>query len=173
MFLNPESILHNIGIFRSGMKVGDFGCGAGYFTIALSRVIGEDGEVTAVDILDSALETVKRKAAQMNMANIKTAMADLEKLGSTGLPEGSLDAVLLATILFQSEKKEEILKESRRVIIPGGRLIIIDWEPQAAMGPAGHKVSKEDARALAENSGFTFEKEFAVDPYHYGLLFRV
>lgn len=171
-FFNPEQILHVVGILQPGMKVGDLGCGAGYFSIALSGVVGEGGEVVAVDILDSALQTVKRKANQMSLANIKTVQADLEKLGSTGLPEGYLDAVLLATILFQSQKKEEVLKESRRVIVPGGYLIIIDWEPQAAMGPAGYKISKEEARALAEKTGFTFEKEFSVDPYHYGLLCR-
>lgn len=172
-FLNPEQILHNIGVFKPGMRVGDLGCGAGYFTITLSQLVGEEGEVVAVDILDSALETVKRKGEQLHLMNIKTVLADLEKIGSTGLPDGSLDAVLLATILFQSEKKEEILKESRRILSPGGPLLIIEWDPHAPMGPAGYKVSREEARALGEKIGFTCEREYTVDPYHYGLLFRL
>lgn len=171
-FLNPDSILKTIGIIQPGMKVGDFGCGAGYFSTAIARGVGEGGEVFAVDVQSSALEITQRKARAQGLENIEFIRADLERPGSTGISQGSLGAVLLATILFQSDKKREILEESKRLLEQNGRLIIIDWNPSSPMGPEGRKAPKEEIIELAKSVGFTLEREFNVDAYHYGLLFR-
>lgn len=171
-FLNPEGLLKDIGILEPGMKVGDFGCGAGYFSVALAKNIGDEGRVYAVDILESALETVKRRALQAGITNIDYIRANLEDVGSTGIPNGALQLVLLATILFQADKKEHILQESKRVLQKSGFLVIIDWDPQAPIGPGSYKVPKQDVIAMAQQTGFILEREFSVDSYHYGLLFK-
>lgn len=171
-FLNPESILKSVGIFEPEMNVADFGCGAGYFTMPLSRLVGDEGVVYAVDIQESALETVRRKAIQMNVGNVRTVKADLEKVGSTGIAEASLHAVCLITVLSQSEKKEEIVKEAKRVLSPAGRLLIIEWNTNSLIGPAGYKIDKEETKQLSERNGLHLEREFNVDGYHYGLLFQ-
>lgn len=173
-FLNPEGILQETGIFQPGMKVGDFGCGAGYFSIPLAKIVGEEGHVFAVDVLQSALDALSQKASLARMEGIITPIrANLEKTGATNIPNASLQVVVLANILFQSDQKEAVIAEAKRVLTPGGFLVVIDWNPDASLGPKGYKISKEDVRGLLSSAGFTLKKEFPVDSYHYGLLFNV
>jgi len=171
-FLNPEGILKSLNIFKPGMRVADLGCGAGYFSIPLAQLVTDQGQVYAVDVQQHALDLVAQRARQANITNIELIRANLEKVGSTGLPSGALDGALLATILFQSDKKQEILKESRRILQDGGFFVIIDWDPQSPIGEGSYKVGKEEAVKLATETGFSFQQEFAVDSYHYGLLFK-
>lgn len=170
-FLNPEAILPQIGIFQPGMKVGDFGCGAGYNTFVLARLVGEEGEVVAVDILQERIQLVDRKSKQLGLTNVKSIRANLEAPGGTSIPPQSLHAVLLATVLFQSDQKEAMIEEAKRALKPGGFLIIIDWHPDAPLGPKGYKVSKDEVVRIVSRAGFAMNKEFPVDAYHYGLVF--
>lgn len=170
-FLNPEGIIQDLHILAAGMQVADLGCGAGYFSVVLGQMVGDTGRVYAVDIQQSALDSVARRARQMGLGNIELIRANLEKAGATRLPNASLSMVLLATVLFQSDKKEGILKEAKRILQKGGFLVIIDWDPQASIGAGSYKISKQDAITLAGQTGFGFQKEFPVDAYHYGLLF--
>lgn len=170
-FLNPEGILQSLGILTPGMQVADLGCGAGYFSVAFAQLVGDTGRVYAVDVLQTALDSVERRAKQMGATNITTVRANLEKVGATGLPDHSVHLALLATVLFQSENKQEMLKEAKRILQKGGFLVIIDWDPQASIGAGSYKISKKDVLDLAAQTGFTLQKEFPVDAYHYGLLF--
>src|SRR3989338_92037 len=126
-FLNPELIINEFGIMP-GMSIGDFGSGAGYFTILMAERVGREGRVYALDIMESALDSVREKARAVGLENIEAIRTNLEVLGSSGLSDQSQDIVLLANILFQSEKKVEIIREAKRVLKDNGSLIIIDWK---------------------------------------------
>lgn len=169
---DPEQIVRSLGAVTPGMRVGDFGCGAGYYSVALAKAVGEEGRVTAFDVLESATSATKARATKEGLTNIDTVRANLEIPQSTGLGSGSLDAVLLANILFQSEKKDAILEEAKRVLVPSGSLIVIEWKDSAPMGPSGFRISQQELENLLAQKGFSKAKEFSVDPYHYGLLFR-
>src|SRR3989344_2888945 len=127
-FMQPERIVGEFGI-REGMSVADFGSGAGYFTIILGQKVGENGKVYALDVQETALDNVRVKARAADVKNVETIRTDLEVAGSSGLPDNSQDAVLLANILFQSDKKSDIIREAVRVLKNGGRIILIDWKP--------------------------------------------
>lgn len=171
-FLRPEEIIQQINI-RQGEKIADFGCGAGYFTIPLARLIGEDGEIYALDILETALESVQSKAKTEGIFNIKTSRCNLEELNGSKLEDSSVDLVLVANILFQSSKKIDIIKEARRVLKPKGKMVVIDWKPNQPMGPSEDLiVSKEEIEKISKDQGFELEKEFPVDKYHWGIIFK-
>src|SRR3990167_6996959 len=110
-FMNPEKIVTEFGI-QEGMMIADFGSGAGYFTIFLAQRVGKDGKNFVLDIQESALDNVRVKAKAVGLDNVETIRSNLEVLGSSGLADNSQDIVLLANILFQSEQKAEIIKES-------------------------------------------------------------
>lgn len=175
-FMNPEKILLEIGI-EEGTKVADFGSGAGYFTIPLAQVVGDEGKVWAVDVLRSALEIIESKAKIGRLLNIETVRGNLEILGGSKLKEKSVDLTLLANILFQSQKHSEILEEAKRVLKDDGRLVIIDWIPEQCylLGPgqpgAGWSIPPEKAQKEAEVVGFKLERKFSPGTYHYGLIF--
>ena len=180
-FINPLAIVSQFGL-RPGMKVADFGAGAGYFTVLMAQQVGESGVVTAVDVMEPALESVRVKAAAAGVRNLQTKRADLEVLGSTGLGDFSQDFVLLANILFQSQKQAEIIKEARRVLKVGSDLVIIDWKkeagvprPEGAGGfgpPSVERLDPNTIKALVESSGFSSMRAFAAGDFHFGLVFQ-
>lgn len=170
-FLRPEDVLAQLDIYE-GMKIADFGCGSGYFTIILAKRVGEKGTVSAVDVLESALNIVESKAKSEDIKNIKLIRANLEVVGSSKIENESQDMVLLANILFQSNKKEKILEEAKRVLKEGGDLVVIDWIPEKMKSEQVFKLSKEEMKSLVEKMGFKFNKEFYAGGFHYGLLFK-
>lgn len=171
--MNPESIVAYFGI-KEGMKVADFGCGSGYFTILMGKLAGENGTITAVDVLNSALETVRAKAKGANLKNIDTVRSNLEIPGSSGLALESQDMVLLANILFQSNKREDIFKEAKRVLKPSGSLIVIDWKKGTnGFGPSdNHRLNPEELRRTVSDMGFQFSDFIDAGVFHFGIIFR-
>ena len=172
-FLNPDAIVNEFGL-RDGMSVADFGSGAGYFTILIAQRAGKEGRVYALDIMESALDSVRAKAKAAELENVEAIQTNLEVLGSSGLYDQSQDAVLLANILFQSEKKSEIIREAKRVLKDKGSLIIIDWRKEAGgFGPPDSLRTDEVAmRSLIVGEGLVFERDFNAGQFHFGTIFR-
>ena len=170
-FLNPEETIKQLNI-EKGMKIADFGCGAGYFSIPLAKMVGEQGKIYALDILDTALESVRSRAKIEGLFNIETKHCNLEILAGSGIENDSLDLVLLHNILFQSEKKADIIKEAFRILKKGGGISIIDWKENQPLGPGRELVVSPDlVKKIAEESGFKFKAEMNVDNYHWGMIF--
>lgn len=159
---------------RPGMKVTDLGSGSGYFSIELTKAVGETGIVTAVDILDSALETVRTKALELEIKNIHLVKANLEVVGNTLLADNSQDFVLIKNVLFQNDKKVMIVREAKRILMPGKKLVVIDWEKGAGgLGPPDHyRTPKESILGIINQEGFIYEKNIVIDVYHFGMMFR-
>ena len=172
-FLNPDLIINEFGL-REGMSVADFGSGAGYFTILVAERVGKEGRVYALDIMESALDSVRAKARAAGLENVEIIRTNLEVVGSSGLADQSQDVVLVANILFQSEKKSEIIREARRVLKDSGLLVIIDWKKGAGgFGPPDSLRTEETAmRSLAVGGGLVFERNFDAGQFHFGMVFR-
>ena len=172
-FLDPQKIVDSLGILP-GMRAADFGSGAGHFTILLAKAVGETGVVTAVDILSSALETLKAKAKIDNLNNIETVRSNLEMPGGSGLANDSEDLVLLANTLFQNPNKELIIEEARRVLKPEGSLVVIEWRKGAGgFGPPDNlRTDPEEMHRIIGEKGFEFADAIDTGSFHYGMLFK-
>ena len=169
-FLQPEEIIQQLNIGKEEI-VADWGCGAGYFTIPLAEM-AEKGKVYALDILDTALESVKGRAKLEAIFNIETRQCNLEKPSASGLADNSIDLILLANILFQSSQKPAIIKEAKRVLKQDGEIAIIDWKPNQPMGPPSNLIiSPDKIKEITRNQGLSFKREFPVDKYHWGMVF--
>ncbi len=172
-FLHPERILGYLDI-RPGMIVADFGAGGGYFTIPAARKVGENGKVYAIDIQKRVIDLIKSQANIEHLLNIEPVWADLEKEKGSRLREGFADVVIVANILFQAEKKKQILEEAWRILRPGGHAGVIEWDdtPFPAGPNPNMRIARQAAQNMAEESGFELEKEFEAGSHHYGLLFK-
>lgn len=172
--MDPDKIVGYFGL-AEGMRAADFGSGAGYFTILMAKRVGDSGVVTAVDILDSSLETLRAKANLGGLGNIQTVRADLGVFGSSSLAENSQDTVLVANILFQNTDKRPIILEAQRVLKPSGSLIVIDWRKgTGGFGPPDDlRMDEEEMKQIVlANGGLQYNREIDAGIFHYGMIFR-
>jgi len=166
-----ENVLH-LGL-REGMKVGDFGAGSGHYARAAAAILGSSGKVYAIDIQENVLKHLKLNIHQHHQSIIDTVWGDIEKPGGTHLRDASLDAVILANILFQVEDRSGLQTEIRRVLKSDGKLMVIDWAGSyGGIGPTPDTVVTEhDAESFFINNGFHKVKSFRAGPHHYGVIF--
>lgn len=171
-FLDPSVVVGTFGV-QPGMRVADFGCGAGHITILIAQKVGEDGKVTALDIMEDKLDSVRARGKAAGVENIETVRANLEVAGSSSLAPGSQDIVILANILFQSQKKLDIIKEAVRVLKPQGKLVLVEWKKGAGgFGPPDElRTSESDMQAMLKEVGLPNARTFSAGQFHYGFIF--
>ena len=170
-FLNPKQLLDGLRIVESGQTIADFGCGAGYFALPLAELVGNNGVVYAIDVLEKVLQIVDARAKTAGLFNVKTVHANLEKEHGSSLANNSQDIVFLANILFQSQAKEAIINEAARITKPNKKIVIIDWLPGSYFNTdKGWRIDPEDLKKILEKKRLKINKEFQPDDYHYGFI---
>jgi len=115
------NILKEVGI-KPGFQVLDYGCGPGSYIIPLAELVGESGKVYALDIHPLAIRKVQDIASRKQLANVETILSDCQ----TGLPDNSLNAVLLYDIFHHLSDPNGVLQELHRVLKPDGILSFSD-----------------------------------------------
>lgn len=171
-FSNPRENVLQLGL-REGMKVGDFGAGAGHYARAAAAIVGYGGKVYAIDVQEDVLKHLKLNTHERHHGIIETVWGDLEKAGGTHLKSQSLDAVILANTLFQIENRFGFLAELKRVTKPGAKVFVVDWAGSyGGIGPTPEKiVSEHEAEDFFIGGGFHKVKSLRAGPHHYGILF--
>jgi len=170
-FTDPSYLINQLEI-SPGSIAADFGCGAGFFSIPLAQTVGKNGTVYSLDILPTALEAVESKAKTLGIVNIITKRANLESEKGSGLPENSVDWVIMKDILFQNKNKEAILKEAYRILKPGGKSLIVEWsDKNLSIGPQENlRISFEMLIELIRQQKFSVEKAIDVGEFHYAVV---
>jgi ubiquinone/menaquinone biosynthesis C-methylase UbiE len=125
---------------QPGMVVVDYGCGPGRYTLRFSKLVGESGQVFAVDIHELAIQAVSNKMARYTLNNVQTVLAHGY---NTGLPDQIADRVFALDMFFAVHQPTVFLAELKRITKPQGMLIIED----------GHQ-PREVSRRKILNSGF-------------------
>jgi ubiquinone/menaquinone biosynthesis C-methylase UbiE len=120
------------------------------------------------------LQHIEESTRQHHRGIIEPIWGDIEKLGGTGLRDHSMDTVILANTLFQIEDKEGLVAEIKRIIKPGGKILIVDWSGSfGGLGPAPDAVvSERDAEKLFTDASFHKLETFRGGPHHYALLYN-
>lgn len=172
-FSDPDKNIEQFEL-QSGARVADFGVGTGFYALAASRRVGSAGRVYCLDIQKDLLARLQESAARFKLDNIEVVWADLEEIGGSKLADLSLDAVIVANLLFQIEKKDDFVKEIRRVLKPGGKVLLVDWAGSfGGIGPTeANVVSKGSAVSLFEENGFKVEKEIEAGAHHWGVILK-
>src|ERR1700730_5692579 len=147
---------------RPGFKVLDIGGGTGDLAKAFARKAGTAGEVWLTDINESMLRTGRDRLLNNGLCT-PTLLCDAEKLP---FPDNYFDRVSVAFGLRNMTHKDAALAEMRRVLKPGGKLLVLEfskvWAPLAqayevysfkVLPWLGEKIAKdaESYRYLAES----------------------
>jgi ubiquinone/menaquinone biosynthesis C-methylase UbiE len=144
---------------KRGQTVLDVGTGTGILIPFLLEAVGSTGHVSAIDFAEKMVEVCKAKYAVY--PNVDVAVQQVEKLD---FPSETFDAVTCFGLFPHLENKEKALNQIRRVLKPGGKLIIAhalsSKEIQAHhrnVSVVAHDVlpDKTGMKRLLEGAGFT------------------
>jgi predicted methyltransferase len=111
-----------------GTTAADIGAGGGAMSVALAKFLGPTGRVYATDIGAAQLAEILEYVAREGVSNV----AVIEGTpNSTNLPEGCCDAIFLRDVYHHLTSAEQMNKSVFAALKQGGRLAVIDFEPQA------------------------------------------
>jgi ubiquinone/menaquinone biosynthesis C-methylase UbiE len=118
---NPRKLLGSH--ITKGMTVLDLGCGPGFFSIEIAKLLSGSGKVIAADLQEGMLEKVKNKIKGTELDKI----IEIHKCESTkiGVSE-KVDFVLVFYMIHEVTNPDELLKELKSILKPGGRIYIIE-----------------------------------------------
>jgi len=146
LFHRPEKML---GAYVSeGMTVLDVGCGMGYFSIGMARMVGPQGRVISLDIQDKMLAALKRRAEREKVS--KVIEARLGDASSIGI-QGKVDFALAFWMVHEVPEQERLFSELHSALKPGGLLLIA--EPMFHVSQGDFMAELETARS----EGFCLE----------------
>lgn len=168
--LDVPLILDRFGLGGGLHDVAEFGCGYGTFTVPLAKRVA--GAVHAFDIDAAMIETTRRRALEAGLPNVRLELRDVFERGF-GLPEASVDAVLLFNILH-CEQPVEVLRKAAHLLKPGGIVAVIHWRTdfETPRGPrAGIRPNPAQIATWAADTGLLSADgdSFELAPWHYGL----
>jgi ubiquinone/menaquinone biosynthesis C-methylase UbiE len=135
---DPRRILDTAQL-REGMRVADYGCGPGSFTIPAAQLVGDGGKVYAIDIHPLAISSVRERASKKGLPNVEPILVQGY---DTGIGASSIDRVLLIDTIHRIEDPGALFRELRRILKPDGLLFM----------HKGH-MSMSEQRTLVEGSG--------------------
>jgi ubiquinone/menaquinone biosynthesis C-methylase UbiE len=170
--IQPEDLFDRVAL-QEGMHVADMGCGrAGQIVFAAARRVGDRGMVYAVDVVPEVLEHLAGRIRSGGHDNIQTIWSDIESVGKTAVPAGSLDCCFIYNVMSSVNAHQRVLEESGRLLRPGGKMAIVDWARH--LGPSSAIPSRLATAVMltgyAKRLGLVVDDEFSLGGYHYGLV---
>ncbi len=106
-----------------GMHAADFGCGVGQVTRMLAEMVGLHGKVTGIDVSGAQLEQGRQLCSGHGLENVTFHEASAYE---TGLPSNAFDLAYCRFLLLHLTDPGRALAEMRRILRPGGILVIED-----------------------------------------------
>jgi len=134
---------------RLAGRVLDLGCGSCDLVEYLAETYGQD--VTGVDVSSESFPSGRHTKDGTRFRCVKR---DAVRLGF--VDDGSVDAVVMMWALHEMKKPEAILAETRRVLRPGGKVLIVDF-PRGSLAQElwdEDYYRPEEVKALLNEAGF-------------------
>jgi cyclopropane fatty-acyl-phospholipid synthase-like methyltransferase len=115
------------------MTVLEPGCGMGYFSLPIARMVGPDGRLLCVDVEPRALQRLERRARRAGVADrITVSTCGPTRLGLEG-HVGQVDLTLVMHALHELEDLPGFLDQIRALLRPDGRMFVV--EPDGHVSP--------------------------------------
>lgn len=147
-----------------GQRILEVGPGTGYYSLPVAGwVAPEGGTLDILDLQQEMLDHTLRRAREQGIDNIRPTHGDARSLPYA---DESFDAAYLVTVLGEVPDQDSALRELRRVLKPGGRLVVgeLFGDP--------HWVSPASLRRRAGAADLTFERSLGRLLGHYSIFRR-
>ena len=132
---------------REGMKVLDFGCGPGVFSVELARMVGKSGRVFAADLQEGMLEKLRRKITGTDLEkSITLVKCDADRINVFE----TVDFITAFYVVHEVPDKNSLFRQLMSILRVGGELLLVE--------PKFLTVSRKDfdlTTGLAEANGFS------------------
>lgn len=148
---------------KANERMLEVGPGTGYYTLRVAGWLSPGGTLEILDIQQQMLEHTMRRVREIGVENIIPTRGDARDLP---YQDNAFDAAYLVATLGEVPDQGCALEELRRVLKPGGRLVVGEGQPDP------HMVGFSTLRASAEAAGFAFERRTG-GPLGYFASFRV
>lgn len=147
---------------RSGERILEIGPGIGVHALLMAALLLPDGVLDVLDVQQEMLDDLARRAAKLNIGNIAPKQGDAQQLP---YPDRIFDAAYMIGVLGEIPDAVAALSELRRVLKPGGRLVISELliDPDF--------VSLPTLQEKAGNAGFVLER-YVGPNWAYSAVFR-
>jgi len=146
---------------QPGETVLEVGPGTGYYTLSVARSLAPMGTLHIFDLQQEMLDHTMRRAREENVTNIEPRQGDARRLP---YPDAAFNAVYLVAVLGEIPDQDAALRELRRVIMPGGRIVVGEL-----LGDP-HMVGERSLRRRAAAAGMRFERRVGPRVGYFGVL---
>ncbi len=118
---NPRKILKPY--ISKGMTVLDLGCGPGFFSIEIAKLLNSSGKVIAADLQEGMLQKVDKKIRGTELEQ----MIELHKCEDTEIGvSDKVDFVLAFYMIHEVPNQDRLFEELKSILKPGGKVYIIE-----------------------------------------------
>ncbi len=156
---------------KPGDTVCDLGCGNGFYTVKIAKLVGERGRVIAVDIQREMLGLLKDRATEEKIGNIEPV------LGTVVDPKLPLEASTWCSwsmCITSFDHPEQMLAAIRKSLKPTGRVALAEFraeDPKVPIKPL-HKMTKAQIMKEFPPNGFKLVEEFDKLPWQHLMFFQ-
>jgi len=148
----------------------DLGCGNGFYTLQLAKLVGPKGIVWAVDIQPEMLELLGERADSRGVTNLKPTLG-----GPTtpNLPVGKIDLLLLVDVYHEFSHPEQMLAQIHASLKAEGRVALVEYRMEDAEVPIKrlHKMSQRQVMKEYAANGFKLVGQYDELPWQHVFFF--
>ena len=165
-----ETLLEVLDL-QPGQVVCDMGCGNGFYTLKMAKLVGDQGRVLAVDIQPEMLSLLEKSAEAEKISNIEPVLGTLV---DPHLPDESIDLILLVDVYHEFSHPEHMLKAMYKSLKPEGRLALVEFRLEDPEVPIKllHKMSKKQILKELPPNGFKLVEQFDKLPWQHLMFFQ-
>jgi ubiquinone/menaquinone biosynthesis C-methylase UbiE len=156
---------------KPGMVVCDLGCGNGFYSLEMAKLVSPGGKVLAVDIQPEMLHLLELRCKEVNVENIEPI---LSTVADPKVPAESVDMLLLVDVYHEFSHPQQMLAGIRKGLKPTGVIALLEYREEDRTVPIKpeHKMTKKQILKEYETNGFKLAKQYDGLPWQHLMFFE-
>jgi len=165
-----DLLVRSLGI-KSGQIVADIGAGTGYFSRRLAKLVGEKGQILAVDIQPEMLDLLTNTMTELKIRNVTPILGTID---NPNLPTNAVDLVLMVDVYHEFSHPFEMMQNICKSLKPGGRVAFVEFrgeDPNVPIKPL-HKMTQAQVKKEMSVQPLEWVETIEVLPRQHIVVFK-